>query len=91
MLIDLYPTIKKATIEIAYDNGAVHRGRTEQDVLNSVEPVLRSKLAHQLEAAERELAGLSPDDLETLCCGEQGVVDCSDLTEELLTDIFENI
>jgi len=91
MIIDLYPTIKKATIEIAYDNGAVHRGRTEQDVLNAVEPVLRCRTITELEAAEVELAGLTFEDLETLCCGEQGLVEATPATELLLTDIFENI
>ncbi len=41
--------------------------------------------------AEAELAQLSDEDLETLCMGEQGVVQVSPFTEQVLTFLFEEI
>jgi len=90
-IIDLYPTIKKATIEIAYDNNCVHRGRTEETMLADAAQVLTTRSITELEAVELELKALDEEELMTLCCGEQGVIEATSQTERLLTDIFEAI
>jgi hypothetical protein len=40
VIIDKFPGIKKVALEIAYDNGFIHRDCTEEAWLESLDPVL---------------------------------------------------
>lgn len=68
--IEKYPSLHKAALHIAYDNGMVHRAMPESTWLYSLDAVLGSSDSSDLDTLEKWLSTLSPEDLETLCVGE---------------------
>lgn len=85
-----FPTLERAVKEMAYDNGAIHRNNTEEALLKRVMTYLVSTFkATELQQVDMELGALTDDDLETLVCGEQGVVKVSDLSEKVLNEAFD--
>ncbi len=93
-----YANIEKAALEIAYDNGSINRGRSENDALAELHRFLdRSGYAtDQLSNIDDWLGNLSDDDLQTVCAGEEQEADAilrgsPIFTLTLLTDIFENV
>lgn len=100
-LIRKYPALTKAALEVAYDNGMVHRDCTEGQFLERQDSVLSSVDASDLSRLEHWLSGLSEEDMSVLCTGDQddaeivmqscptGGPDNQQLCR-LLDDIFEN-
>lgn len=91
-----YPGICRATLAMAYDNGAIHRGHREADVLRDMAEPLLSYTETQLRAISNWLLTLDPDSFDIVCCGEQD--DADTLTEAapfgtsaLLDAIFDAI
>lgn len=91
-----FPGIAKATIEMAYDNGGVHRERREHDVLRDLDTVLNDgvAIAFNLSEIDKWLATLSDDDLQIAVAGEetereQLMGTAPPGTDALLDEIFE--
>lgn len=89
-----YPGIKKAALEIAYDNGAVNRGCTEEAVLKRLDDFLTNNEEIDLKAIDEWLEGLEPEALNILCCGDSGdiahlVEQAPIYTEALLNNWFD--
>lgn len=91
--MSLRQTIDQAIKDIAYDNGAIYRGRTEEEVLENVQIHLSVNYTLQeLADCSVELAKLSADDFQNLTCGsEDSQPTHSELLKTLLASIFENI
>lgn len=67
-----YPNITKACLEIAYDNGGVHRYRSEEKVRSEIDEWLeQNSQAWDLERFEYYLGTLSEEELHTACAGEE--------------------
>lgn len=93
-----HPTIHKAALMLAYDNGMINRFCSEASYLtNSVAPVLGSVDEADLDALDGWLANLTDTDLEVVICGEYEAAtivahDCPRNGEGIvLTQIFEDI
>ncbi len=72
MICDAYPAIKKAVVMILYDNGMVNRVEPEEESLATWDKSIEGRFTQdQLEACEAELAALTAEELEDVCCGEQ--------------------
>lgn len=100
--IERWPGIRKAALEIAYDNGMINRECSEDAWLKSLDPVLGAEgvTDEDLDRLDAWLLGLSDADLDTLCSGEErdaeGIeADCptggpdGERLSKLLVDIFE--
>lgn len=102
----IFPGIWKATLAMAYDNGAVNAERSESelaaDLLTWVN--LRPRVITFMLATDRWLDGLSEEDLSTVCCGEEAEADAlirktgapihrhlPRYARRLLNDIFEQV
>lgn len=93
-----YPGITKAALEIGYDNGGIHRFRSETSLLRRLNRFL-AKCAldtEQLNSIDRWLGGLPADQLFTVCAGEETEMlailkDGPVFTHDLLNDIFEKV
>lgn len=89
--------LRKALVEMLYDNGAITNGRTEDGEVARVLLRLQSAeggayTANQLQAANDDLARLSSDEIFVLCCCEQpSAVKVSPATSELLNDAFKAV
>lgn len=83
--------IIKAAKHIAYDNGAVNRTTTEEEVIERMLDSLSVYTPEELDDAENTLAHLSDQDLVELCTGEQGAVLTTELVEAVLETMFENM
>lgn len=72
-IIHRYPGIKKAALEIAYDNGMINRFVSPETFLKSCNPALSATGVDvsDLKKLDDWLMGLDNQDLETVCCGEQ--------------------
>jgi hypothetical protein len=82
--------IKKAVVEMAYDNGAIRRGRTEDQVLaNVMDSLAQNFSTAELDAVEVELAALSDEDFEELIIGEADSIPTTEITEKVLMHAFE--
>lgn len=94
-----YPNIAKAHIRMAYDNGGIHRHRSEETARRELQEFLpvSGYNADQLAAIDDWLGTLSEaDDLETVICGSVDEADVllatsPPLTNELLNDIFDKV
>lgn len=71
--IEKWPGLKKAALEIAYDNGMINRCSPEDDWLRSLDPVLGAEGVYDadLERWSDWLLTLSEDDLQTVAAGEE--------------------
>lgn len=52
MLIDSYQTLRKAVLELVYDNGVINRGESEEDTLKRLELVVKCYSDEDLEECE---------------------------------------
>lgn len=84
-LIDTYPTLKKAALILAYDNGVTHR-MPEQVWLNNTDSVLGAEgvVTEDLQKLENWCATLSEEQLETLVAGEHD--ECLELIQDCPTN-----
>jgi hypothetical protein len=103
-----FPGIAKATLEISYDNGVINRDRSENDCLCELRTYLVKDWLHARHAGlktiqistiiaiDHWLSGLSNEDLNTVCNGEETEA-CTILaaappqTADLLNGIFERV
>lgn len=95
-----YPGITKAALEISYDNGGINRYRTEATMKQSLARFLDrcGRDLSQLSAIDQWLHGLSENDLQTVCSGEEIEQkellrdrDAPPFTDQLLNEIFEKV
>jgi|GEM_PF-3994272 len=72
-ITEVYPVITRACLEIAGDNGGIHRGRSPEDVEAEIKQWLlkREQDTHGLPAMEAFLSSLTDEALLTVCTGEQ--------------------
>lgn len=72
-LIERWPGLKKAALEIAYDNGMINRCCSEDDWLRSLDPVLGADGVYDtdLECWSDWLLTLSEDELSVVAAGEE--------------------
>lgn len=98
-----FPTIQKAAIIIALDNGMINRFCSEKEFLENAAGAIFADGVPEEDVRQLEtfLSGLSEEDLETICCGESiemaaletdapfSVVEPSEKVTRLLNDIFE--
>lgn len=70
-----YPGIKRAALEIAYDNGGIHRGRSEKRMLREFGHWLERQPSDLLPDIDKWLSALSEVDLQTVCAGEVSEAD----------------
>lgn len=98
-----FPTIRKAALEIAYDNGMINRGESEAEFLEKALGALCAEGVPVLDVIRLEmfLKTLNNEDLVTLCNGEHdevvalegdcpfSVVEPAEKVTRLLNDIFE--
>lgn len=101
--IDQFPTVRKAAMLIALDNGLINRFCSEETWIGKVEGAIFADGVpqHDVRMLENFLLTLSEEDLETLCCGEHSemvaveanapmsVVEPDMKVTRLLNDIFE--
>lgn len=95
-LADKYPGIMRAALEIAYDNGGVHRCRPERVTIDAAVALLASPAASGFDLAmiDAWLSQLSADDLTTLSSGSEDdmarvMQTAPHGTDDLLDLIFE--
>ena len=97
-----FPTIRKAALEIAYDNGMINRGESETEFLEKALGALCAEGVPVLDVIRLEmfLKTLNNEDLVTLCNGDDvdqaaletdcpfSVVEPAEKVTRLLNDIF---
>lgn len=87
--------IRRAIKSIAYDNGAVNRTQTIDELLGVVEPLVSNAFTPEvLASVDAFLADLSEEELETICNGEESEVEllaAPEGTDEVLNFIFDNL
>lgn len=75
MIIDQYPNIRKAFLEMSYDNGGINIGRTEEDAIAASEPVMSTiaseVICGDLVRLDEWLGTLSDYDIGVLTAGEE--------------------
>lgn len=94
--LERFPGIKRAALEIAYDNGGINRHRSESAMLQELERFLARQPSELLPDIDRWLLALSDSDLETVCCGEERdqlsiVKSAPPFTHQLLDDYFNEV
>jgi len=67
---DQYPGITMAVLAIAFDNGGIHRFRSEEQFRAELNAFLASQTI-ALGPIDRWLANLPQDDLQTVCTGDR--------------------
>ena len=90
--IEQHPILVTATLELAYDNGAVNRERTEAQVIESCSESLVGYSDTDLAEVTTELDALNAEDLGTVLTGDQDDPVCKALSRkanELLNTLFE--
>lgn len=86
-----YPAIHTAACHIALDNGAINRTTSSKEVLERMYEAALKEHKELLPQTEAFLAALSEDDLEELCCGEEGVVEAPEFVSNVLLAMFNRI
>ena len=95
--IDAFPKLRQAIVEIAYDNGCVNRGHTEQEVVeNAFEACAASFDPSELRRVNDFLALLPKASFDRLCTGEQHdpadpPSEIEELVNAVLDHAFENL
>jgi hypothetical protein len=79
--------LKAAAHYIAYDNGMVNRQSNVDSVVNDM-LITAFKTSEDLHFVNHFLSTLSDEDLETLCCGEEGSVQCPASVNNVLNAMF---
>lgn len=100
-MLENYPYIKAAVLEMAYDNGLIYRDRTECDALLDAEAVMGAEgvCTVDIQVLEAWMGTLTTDERSTLVTGEhldmEALEASAPKTAEghsvamLFTDIFE--
>lgn len=93
---DRWPGIKRAALEIAYDNGGINRDRSEKTMLKECDNFLDSHPEEMLQPIDKWLSELSEDDLSTVCAGEESdakalLETAPPFTEFLLNAYFDEV
>jgi hypothetical protein len=78
-VIDRFPSIRKAYLEMVYDNGGVYNGmghipsRTEDDALDATEPVMGAEGVDEadLQRLDVWISTLTDEQIQLLVAGEQ--------------------
>ena len=88
--------IKRAALEIAYDNGGINIYRSERKMVGELERFLAKQPIEILPAIDSWLAGLSNEELSNVCCGEHTEMQAAmafapPFTDQLLNDYFEQV
>lgn len=93
--------IRRAALEISYDNGGINRMRSEADLKRDLRAFLRSTdlvTAAELRAVDRWLSALTDEEMNTVCCAEETEMQCfmrlrgaPPKTNDLLNEIFERV
>lgn len=92
-----YPAIRKACLEIAYDNGGVNRYRPESQVKKEIDSFLSSRpYSDQFAAIDAWLADVTDEEFETVCAGDEVERDAvmraaPPFTETLLDEYFQEV
>jgi hypothetical protein len=93
-----FANIEKAHLEIAYDNGGINRDRSEKNATRELRRFLPTLPydRDQMTAIDAWLGSLTPDQLETLCAGEQSEQDeiyasAPPFTESVIVAIFDHV
>jgi len=94
--LDKYPGITRAALLVALDNGGINRDRSREDFESALQFFLGDRTEDNLPEIDRWLAGLSDDDLDTACCGEETEMleflkQSPKGTDALLNAIFEEV
>lgn len=75
MIIDQYPNIRRAYLEMSYDNGGINVTRTEEDAITDSQPVMSTIAgnvsADDLQRLDAWIGTLSDDQVQTLIAGEE--------------------
>lgn len=96
--IDRYTNIRAAALLIARDNGMINRFHSEEEFLGTTEFVLTADGVDDADLVDIDyfLGFITPEQLDTLCCGEQtearavsALFPDQDKLKGLLNDIFE--
>lgn len=93
-----WPNIERAHLEIAYDNGGIHRERSEGRAARELRRYL-SSLPYdrdQLAAIDAWLGSLTHEQLVTVCAGDQSdalsiLERAPPFTDAVLTGIFDHV
>lgn len=93
-----YIGIESAAIEIAYDNGGIHRDRSEKKMRDEFARWIEQQPQEILPAIDAWLRGLSQRDLIEFCTGGEGepereaiAANAPPFTDDLLNRYFEEV
>jgi hypothetical protein len=91
-----YPGIRRAALEIAYDNGGINRARSERRMLGEFERWIARQPVEILPSIDAWLGGLSNKDMVTVCAGEESeqaaiLRSAPPFTDKLLNDYFDEV
>lgn len=70
-VIRVFPAIKRAALEIAYDNGFIHRNAPELEYIREVDKLLQELPFMKLAELNAWLVGLDPHRFQIACTGEE--------------------
>jgi len=91
---DKFPILQLALFEMAYDNGAINRERTEESVIESGIASLVGYSDEDLAEVSAELSTLTLEELGTVCTGDQDDPVCkarSAKLNDVLNALFESL
>lgn len=91
-----YPGICRAALIISLDNGGINRLRSEDKQRRELSDFLERQPQEILLAIDTWLAGLSADDIETVCSGEHTEAEevlrsAPPFADKLLNDYFDEV
>jgi len=88
-------TIHRAIVEIAYDNGCIFRGQTEDEVVKrGLNSIFKAFNQQELDAAEAFLGSLSEQDFEDFtigCWSRCALSDGEIIADRVLNEAFDNL
>jgi hypothetical protein len=92
-----HPNIRKACLEISYDNGGVNRHRPETQVRKELDDFLAKRpYSDNFSEIDKWLGNLSKDELQTVCAGEESEMNAilsssPAFTATLLEEYFDEV
>lgn len=86
-----YPKLNAAAWLIAHDSGAINRAEDSSAIIAQMQQSAIDYHQANLSLAEQFLSGLSEDDLEELCCGEEGVISAPEYVSEILDTMYDHM
>ena len=91
----IFAGIERAHLEIAYDNGGIHRGRSERVAKTELRRFLGT-VPYELREIDAGLSSLSEEQLQVVCAGEETeqiavLANAPPFTDALLNEIFEEV